>query len=184
MMVWLSVSWLIFAGIFFILALFRKDIDSTLIIAVSSITGVVVGIIGTYLVQKTSLERQRKWALEDEQKRIKRKLLSQRLDVFEEASKLMINEVGITVAIALGIPMYNDTDMLKEQGKRLQSISIEAWAALVSFGSNELMENYKAISKAHSENEETGTVGSDSWNKAQNAYVEIVKLTDGMRSQI
>ena len=46
--------------------------DSNVIIAAVGITSVIVGIAGTYFVQKTTLERQRKWALEDDSRRIKR----------------------------------------------------------------------------------------------------------------
>lgn len=169
--------------------------DSTIIIAVASIAGAIVGIVGTYLVQKRVSERQRKWALEDEerrrgyeqdaeQRRIKRELVSKRLDVLEEAIKIMMNEVGTTVGREMGIPMYEDKDILKEQGKRLQSIRGEAWASLVGLGSKDLMENWRAIADAYWEEGETGTVSPDSWNKAQKAYIEIIKLTDAMRSQV
>ncbi len=60
----------------------------------------------------------------------------------------------------------------------------EAWAALVALDSKDLMENWQAIASAYNEQEETGTVGSTLWKEAQKAYVEIIKLTDGMRSQV
>jgi len=158
--------------------------DSTVVIAVVGIIGVIVGIGGTYLVQKTTLERQRKWALEDEGRRIKREVLSKRLDVVEESVKIMRNEVGSTIAREIGLPMYDDKDILKAQGKRLQSIRGEAWAALVASDSKELEENYMTIAKAYGEYEETGTVDYDLWVKAQQAYVDIIRLTDEMRSQV
>lgn len=160
------------------------NMDSTVVLAVVGIIGVIVGTVGTYLMQKITLERQRKWALEDEGRRIKRELISKRLDVIEEAVKIMRNEVGSTLHREMGIPMYDDKDILEAQGKRLQSIRGEAWAALVAFDSKELSENWKAIAQAYSENEETGTVGSDSWNKVHTAYIEIIRLTDEIRSQI
>jgi len=46
------------------------------------------------------------------------------------------------------------------------------------------MENWRVIASAYSDLEETGTVDSESWNKAQKAYIEIIKLTDEMRSQV
>lgn len=115
--------------------------DSNIAIAVAGIAGTLLGAvvsaIGTYLLQKRASERQRKWALEDEerrkghereteQRRIKRDLLCKRLDVLEESIKMMMNHIRSTVGRELGVPMYDDSAELKEQGKRLQSIRGEA----------------------------------------------------------
>ncbi len=158
--------------------------DTTIVVAATGIIGAIVGIVGSYFVQNAILERQRKRALEDEGRRIKRELLSKRLDIIEESAKIMRNEVEVTVAIQFGIPVYNDKEELKAQGKRLQSISGEAWAALASSDSKELTENWNAIAKAYRENEETGQVNPDVWEEAHGAYIEIIKLTDAMRSQV
>lgn len=173
--------------------------DSNIIIAVTGITSIVVGAIGTYFLQKRASERQRKWSLEDEEKRktyereterrrVKRELLCNRLDMIEESLKIMMNQVSSTVGrewgYQMGIPMYDDRDELKEQGKRLQSIRGEAWAALLALDSKDLMEHWRTIASAYWDVEETGTVGSESWDKAQKTYVEIMKLTDEMRSQV
>ena len=158
--------------------------DSTVVIAVVGIIGVIVGIVGTYLMQKITLERQRKWALEDEGRRIKRELISKRLDVIEEAGKIMRNQVGRTVSIEVGLPMSDDGGILEAQGKRLQSIRGEAFSALIALDSKELTENYTTIAKAYGEYEETGTVNYDLWAKAHKAYVDIIRLTDELRSQV
>jgi len=173
--------------------------DSNIAIAVAGIAGTLLGAvvsaIGTYLLQKRASERQRKWALEDEerrkghereteQRRIKRELLCKRLDVLEESIKIMMNHISSTVGRELGVPMYDDSAELKEQGKRLQGIRGEAWAALVALESKKLLEDWRAIASAYSDLEETGTVDSESWNKVQKAYIEIIKLTDEMRAQV
>lgn len=168
--------------------------DSNIVIAVTGITSIVVGAIGTYFLQKRASERQRKWSLEDEerrktyereteQRRVKRELLCNRLDMIEESLKIMMNQVSSTVGREMGIPMYDDRDELKERGKRLQSIRGEAWAALLALDSKDLMEYWRTIASAYWDVEETGMVGSESWDKAQKAYVEIIRLTDEMRSQ-
>jgi len=169
--------------------------DATIVIAVASLTGTLVGIIGTYLVKKRVSERQRKWALDDEERRkghereaeerrIKRELLSKRLDILEESIRIMINQISSAVGRELGVPMYDDKDLLKEQGKRLQSIIEGTWAALVALDLKVLMENWQAISSAYWDVMEAGTASREQWDKAQKAYVEIIKLTDEMRSQV
>jgi gas vesicle protein len=173
--------------------------DSNIAIAVAGIAGTLLGAvvsaIGTHLLQKRQSEKQRKWALEDEerrkghereteQRRIKRELLCKRFDILEESIKIMMNHIRSTVGRELGEPMYDDSAELKEQGRRLQSIRGEAWAALVALESKKLMENWRAIASTYSEIEETGTFQSDSWDKAQKAYIQIIKLTDEMRSQV
>lgn len=158
--------------------------DSTIVVAATGIIGVIVGIAGTYFIQKIILERQRKWALEDEGRKIRRELLSKRLDILEEAMGIMMKEIGVVVAREMGIPLYDDKDARKEQGIRLQSIRGEAWASLVAFDSKELTQCWRYIANAHSDIDETGTVGSDSWNKAEKSYVELIKLTDAMRSLV
>ncbi len=140
-------------------------------------------------------ERQRRWALEDaerkkesdreaEQKRIKRELLSKRLDILEEAVKIMINDASTTLGIELGMPTYSDKAMIRERRTRLHDISEDAWATILALGSKDLLENWRAISSVYWDQLETGTVNDESWDKAQKAYVEIVKLTDEMRSQL
>jgi len=158
--------------------------DSTIVVAVTGIIGVIVGIAGTYFIQKVILDRQRKWALEDEERKIKRELLSKRLDILEEAMGIMMNEISVVVAREMGIPTWDDKDTMKEKGIRLQSIRGEAWAALAALGSKELTHCWRGIANAYSENDETGTVGKDLWNEAQKSYIELIKLTDTMRSLV
>ncbi len=158
--------------------------DSTIVVAVTGIIGVIVGIAGTYFIQKTILNRQRKWALEDEERKIKRELLSKRLDILEEAMGIMMKEIGGVVAREMGIPLYDDKDVMREQVIRLQSIRGEAWAALVALDSKELMQCWRDIANAYSDINETGTTGKNSWDEAQKAYIELIKLTDAMRSLI
>ncbi len=73
----------------------------TIVIAASGIIGVIVGIAGTYFSSRI----QRKWVLEDEGRRIKRELLSRRLDIIEESAKIMRNEAEVTVAKQYGEPI-------------------------------------------------------------------------------
>lgn len=168
--------------------------DSTIITALAIITGTIVGIVGTYFVQKRVSQSQRQWTLEDEerrkgyerdeeQKRIKRELLSKRLDILEEAVKIMINDTSRTLGIELGMPIYSDKATIEERRKRLHDISEEAWATVLALDSKDLLENWRAVSSAYWEQLEIGTIGSKSWEKAQKAYVNLIKLTDEMRSQ-
>ena len=158
--------------------------DSNIVAAATGMIGVIVGIAGTYFIQKITLERQRKWALEDEERKIKRELLSKRLDILEEAMGIMMNEIRGVIEKELGIPTWDDKDFIKEKGIRLQSIRGEAWAALVTLHSEELMKCWRAITKAYSEIDETGTVGIESHNQATQSYAELIKLADTMRSQV
>ena len=158
--------------------------DSNIVVAATGIIGVIVGIAGTYFIQNIILERQRKWALEDEGRKIKRQLLSKRLDILEEAMGIMMNEISGAITKEMGIPTWDDKERMKERGIRLQSIRGEAWAALVALGSKELTQCWRDIANAYSEIDETGTVGSDSWNKAQKSYTELIKLTDAMRALV
>ncbi len=158
--------------------------DTNIVIAATGIIGVIVGIAGTYFIQKIILERQRKWALEDEGRKIRRELLSKRLDILEEAMGIMMNEISRVVTKEMGISAWDDKEKMKEQGIRLQSIRGEAWAALVALDSKELMQCWRDIADAYWEIDETGTVGKDSWNKAQKAYIELIKVTDAMRSLV
>ncbi len=158
--------------------------DSNVIIALVGITSVIVGILGTYFVQKTTLERQRKWALEDDSRRIKRELLSKRLDIVEEAIKIMVYCIESTIDREMGVPMYDDSVELKEQGKRLQSIMGEVRAALVALDSQGLIGHWKVVVTAYRELEETGEMHPKLGGEVQRAYVEIIKTIDLMRSQV
>ena len=119
---------------------------------------------------------------EAEQKRIKRELLSKRLDILEEALKIMINDTSTTLGIELGMPIFSDKATIEERRKRVHDISEEAWAIVLALGSKDLLENWRAISSIYWEQLETGAIDSESWNKAQKAYVDVVKFTDEMKS--
>jgi len=169
--------------------------DSTIVIAVVGIIGAIVGIVGTYLVQKTTLERQRRWALEDdernresqreaEQRKIKRDLLSKRLDVLEEAVKLMISDTSRTLGIELGFPILSDKAAAQKRQERVEDVADEAEATVLALDSEDLQKNWRAVASAYWSQLETGTVGDKLWNEAQKAYVDIVKLADEMRAQL
>jgi hypothetical protein len=158
--------------------------DSNIVVAATGIIGVIVGIAGTYFIQNKISKRQRKWALEDEERKIKRELLSKRLDIIEEAIGIMMNETRRAISKEMGMPTWDDKEKMKEQGIRLQSIRGEAWAALVASGSKELTQCWRDIANAHFEVEETGTLGNDLWDKAQKSYKELIKLSDSMRSLV
>lgn len=160
-----------------------SNVVIALVVAGVGLTSVIAGFLGTYFVQKKTLERQRKWALEDDGKRIKRELISKRLDVIEEACKIMRNQVGRTASMQAGLPMFDDAGIFDAQEKRLQGISGEAFSALIALDSKELTENYATIARAYGEYEETGTVNNDLWDKAHQAYIDIIRLTDEMRVQ-
>lgn len=171
--------------------------ESNIQIAVVGITGTLLGIvvsaISTYLVQKRVSERQRKWALEDderkresereaEQKKVKRDLLSKRLDVLEEAIKLMVSDTSRTFGKALGLPVSHDEAGAQKRQARLEDIEEEAWATVLALGSKDLHRNWEAVSSAYWDKLH-GHLDTNRWDEAQRAYVEIVKLVDDMRSQ-
>ena len=158
--------------------------DSNVVIAAVGITSVIVGIAGTYFVQKTTLERQRKWALEDDSRRIKRERLSKRLDIVEEATKIMVNQVIRTIDREMGAPMYNDDLQLQEQGKRLQSIMAEASAALSALDSQDLIRHWRVVTFAYGVEGDTDRVDLKLGGEVQRAYAEMVKLMDTMSSQV
>jgi hypothetical protein len=173
--------------------------DSNIVIAVAGIGGtllaVVIGALGTYFFQKRAAERQRKWALEDEERRkehereteqrkIKRELLCKRLDILEELIKLKMLQLSRVVQEEMGLPYYNDEDTLKEQRQRLQNIDDEAWAALTAIDSKKLTKHCQVVNSAYWNVEGHGQVNPEEWDELSKAYTEIIKLTDGMRAEI
>jgi hypothetical protein len=173
--------------------------DSNIVIAVAGIGGTllaaVVSAIITYRFQKRASERQREWALEDEERRkeherktaqrnIKRELLCKRLDMIEESAKIMMQYVGRTIDKDMGVPYVDDKDALQKKIERLQSIRDEAWAALNAINSKKLTKHWESIDSAYWEAFESDAIAPKSWDRAYKAYPEIIKLTDEMRATI
>lgn len=158
--------------------------DSTIVVAATGIIGVIVGIAGTYFIQKIILDRQRKWALEDDGRKIKRELLSKRLDILEEAVKIMINNISRMIGVELGMPTYSNESTVQKWRERFEEIAEEASAVVLALDSKNVMKDWGAISHAYWKQLETGTLESEEYDKAQKAYIEIVKLTDELRSQV
>ena len=165
--------------------------DSTIIAVAGTLGGVIVSSIGAYFVQK----RQRIWSLEDEarnrqhevereQRRIKRELLSNRLEVVEETIKLMMRIINIAVGEEMGLPIYDDKDAMVEIKKRIQHLTGEAWASIHTTGSEDLRGHWRQIARAYWAAMEEGRVGHEQWNQAQNAHVEMFRLMDEMKSTV
>lgn len=92
--------------------------DSGAIIAVvGTLGGAVISAIVTYVVQQRVAERQRKWALEDEERhqhraleedrrKLQRDLLVRRLEPIEEVVRLMANVIHTAQGMELGLPIH------------------------------------------------------------------------------
>jgi hypothetical protein len=172
--------------------------DSNIVIAVAGIGGTLLaaalGATVTYVFQKKAAERQRKWALENEernkehereteQRRIKRELLCKRLDILEEAAKIKMLRISRAAQEEEGLPYYYDEDMIKEQKQRLQNIDDEAWAALAAIDSKELMKHFGVLTPIYWYLEEGGKADPLKVNEVFEAYTAIIKLTDEMRAE-
>ncbi len=166
--------------------------SGTIIVVVSTLGGVVISAIVTYMVQKRVAERQRKWALEDEERhqqqalhgerrKLKRELLARRLDPIEEAVSLMGNAITTAEGIELGMPIRRDECEAKQKALQFQNLLSDVWAAVRITGSEELKQNWAILMGIYWGLEETGEVGPDGIKKANDAKVAIAKLLDEMR---
>ena len=166
--------------------------SGTVIVVVSTLGGVIISAIVTYMVQKRVAERQRKWALEDEERhqqqalhgerrKLKRGLLAKRLDSIEKAVSLMGNVITTAEGIELGMPILRDECEAKQKTLQFQNLLSDAWAAVRITGSEELKQNWAILMGVYWGLEETGEVGPDGVKKANDAEVAIAKLLDEMR---
>jgi hypothetical protein len=169
--------------------------DPSIIAVVGTLGGAIVSFIGAYFIQKMVSERQRKWSLEDqdrnrqdeleiEQRRIKRELLSKRLEVVEETIKLRMTIIIRPAGEERGIPMYDDKDAQVAIGKRIQDISGEAWASIAATGSEDLKKCWVQIGQAYWTVMRNDHLEDKQWNQAQKAYVEMFKIMDEMKSKV
>jgi hypothetical protein len=165
--------------------------DPSIIAVVGTLGGGIVSFIGTYLIQK----RQREWSLRDEarnrqhelereQRRIKRELLSKRLEVVEEAIKLRMTIIRKAAGQDLGIPMYDDKDAEVAIGKRIQDISGEAWTSIAATGSEDLKKYWAQIGQAYWTVMRDDPLEDKKFKQAQDAYVEMFRLMDEMKSKV
>lgn len=169
--------------------------DSTIIAIAGTLGSVIIGVILGYVVQNKQAERQRKWSSEDqdrnrqdelerEQRRIKRELLSKRLEVVEETIKLMMRIIGIAVGEEIGLPIYDDKDAMVEIEKRIQHLTGEVWASIRTTGSEDLPGYWRQIARAYWAVMEEGRVEHEQWRQAQDACVEMFRLMDEMKSKV
>jgi hypothetical protein len=169
-------------------------VDSNIIAVAGTLGGVIISAIGTYFIQKTVSERQRKWSLEDqdrnrqdelerEQRRIKRELLSKRLEVVEETVKLRMTIIRRHVGEELGLPMHDDRGAEVAIEKRIQDIGGEAWASVAATGSEDLKKYWIQISQTYWAFRE-GRIEDGQWEQTQKAHIEIVRLMDEMKSEV
>ena len=155
-----------------------------IITVLGTLAGTVVGAFATHFTQSKVAERDRKWSLEANKKRIKRELLSKRLDIVEEVVNLMMYFAGLSMRAELQIPIYSDKITIENKRKRFDEIRSQAWNAVVALSSNELLELYRAIAAAYNEDEETGSIGSKTWKMANESFPKIMKLIDDMKVNI
>ena len=171
--------------------------DASSWVAIAGILGTLiasaVSIVGTYIVQSKVSEREKRWAreaderkrrqeLEDERRRIKRELLSGRLNTIEEAATINMFLLGLALTEEIGDPIYGDRTVLAEKRKRLEEIENQAWACVIACDSQRLKESYQAIVHAQYQAEQQGTVESEQWKKASESFVELVKIIDDMKT--
>jgi gas vesicle protein len=163
-------------------------LDSNIILAIltvcGTLAGTVIGALATYLVQSKVADRNRKWSIEDESKRIKRELLSNRLDIIEEVVNLMMFFAGLSLRSELQIPIYSDRVTIENKRKRFDEIGSQSWNAVAALSSKELSTLYSAIAAAYNEDEETGSISSETWKKANESFPKIIKLIDDMKVNI
>jgi len=167
--------------------------DSGAIIAVvGTLGGAVISAIVTYVVHQRVAERQRKWALEDEERhqnraleeerrKLKHDLLVRRLEPIEEAVKLMGNAIHIAHGRELGMPIRTDESAAGEKAQRLQDIHLDAWSAVLITGSKELEDNWRILAPVYWDLKETGFLERDGAERAHDAQIAITKLLDEMK---
>ena len=166
--------------------------SGTIIAVVGTLGGAVISAIVTYMVQKRVAERQRKWALEDEERhqqqalhgerrKLKRELLARRLDPIEEAVSLMGNAISTATGIEIGMPICWDKSEARQKALRFQNLLPDALGAVVITGSEELKQNWSILVGVYWDLQETGEVGPDGMKKANDAKIAITKLLDEMR---
>ena len=174
------------------------ELDANLTVAIAGILGTllasVASIYGTLLVQSKVSEREKRWAreaddrkrtqeIEDEQRRIKRELLSSRLNIIEEAATIKMFLTGLALTEEVGDPIYSDKIAIEGKRKRLEEISGQAWICVIAVESQRLKDSYQAIGSAYYQTEQEGTVDSIKWNKASDSFAELVKIIDDMKAK-
>jgi len=166
--------------------------SGAIIAVVGTLGGVVISAIATYMVQKRIAERQRKWALEDEERhqqqalhverrKLKRELLARRFAPIEEAVSLMGNAITTAVGIEIGMPIRSDESEAKQRAQQFQNLLSDAWNAVCITGSEQLKQRWRTLVSVYWGLKETGEVGPDGLKKADDAQVAITKQLDEMR---
>lgn len=167
--------------------------DSGAIIAVvGTLGGVAITAVMAYVVQQRVAERQRKWALEDEERhqhraleeegrKLKRDLLVRRLEPIEEAVKLMANVILTAEGIELELPIPTNKLEIRSKKLKLMDILSDAWNAVVITGSEELEQNWGILTGTYWGLQETGALDLNEAKKAKDAEIAIAKLLDEMR---
>jgi len=164
------------------------------IAVVGTLLGVITSAILTYFFQRRTSERQRKWALEDEERRnqktyrdekrkMKYELMQKRIDIIEEATSLMDSVISMTVANACGLPSAKDVHIIKKIEERLQEILPSAWNAVSIVGSQELQKNFELLSgvSIRMMDEDSEAVDMTDYEAAEKAIIPIAKILDKMR---
>jgi len=167
--------------------------DSGAIIAVvGTWGGVAITAVMAYMVQRRVAERQRKWALEDEERhqhraleeerrKLQRDLVVRKLEPIEEAVRLMANVIHTAEGIALELPIPTDESATRSKKQKLLDILSDAWNAVVITDSEELKQNWGTMSTVYWDLQEYGVLDPDGVKKATDAEIAITRLLDGMK---
>jgi len=160
--------------------------------AIIAVVGTLGGVVITYVVQQRVAERQRKWALEDEERhqhraleeerrKLQRDLVVRRLEPIEEAVKLMANVILTAEGIELELPIPTNELEIRSKKLKLMDILSDAWNAVLITGSEELEQNWKILTGTYWGLQETGALDLNGVKKAKDAEIAIAKLLDEMR---
>ncbi len=152
-----------------------------IITAAGTLTGVIVSATIAYLIQTKVTERQRKFALEDEKRHVKRESIHKRLSTIEEAAGLMNNYVHYKLSIAQGSPLIFTKEQAESKVSGFQDISGEAWNSIQILKASEIADNWKILSEIYLNVIECGVLNASEAEKANEAYIAIIRKLDELR---
>jgi len=149
----------------------------------------VVGVLGTlagtglgYFAQAMLSKRDRNWAIDTEKRTVRRQLLSNRLEVVEEAANIMYFFLVIWESEELGEPVYCDKEGSYQKKRRLEEIIAQAFTVVKATGSAELENGFKAISAAYNEVEDNGVLSSEKNVASSKGLEKVIKTIDNLKA--
>jgi hypothetical protein len=171
------------------------DIGTAILSVLGTLLATVIGAFIAFRVQSKVAERnriwviqdaeiQRKYQLEDERKRIKQNLVTNRLKIVEDCASLLVFILGINIDDQYGIKIQSSDKTILEKRQKYEEISSQAYAAIKAIGSQSLEENYNIIARSYWTMVEVGGIESEDWQKTREAYHELIKTADDLKCKI